>query len=529
MGHINNKKQGIRSTSHTNFMGGKNYEVSDALQKLWIMAASSFFGEPTYYGATKKYRELPRRVKETDYLSTMFGAPMADWAGLTPAKAMEAAIDAALDQDLEGTLVLAAALRGTHNMRVTPQVILVRAANRFKGTTLIREYGKVIVLRGDEPSTGLAYQLATFGKPIPNSLKRVWKDKLEGLTDYSLAKYRMESRQVKTIDVVRLTHANSPPIDQLVRGDLKNTETWEAIISERGSGPSAWEQAVEKMGHMALLRNLRNISQKATPFTMVRALDRLKATAESGKQMPFRYYAAFKSLVEAGAAPKTLDVVEECLEISIGNLPRFKGRVASLVDNSGSAQGATTSSLGTVKVAEIGNLMGVLTGKVSDEGFIGVFGDRLEMIPVRKNSSTFDVVGQAQVAAASIGMETENGIWLFFEDAIKNRVHWDTIFIYSDMQAGRGGLYGILKNEYPRFPGLGTRNIYIDIPALVQQYRREVNPNVNIFSVQIGGYGDNVTTEVFNRTSLLGGWSDSVLRYAHQMIDIWDNGGVPTQ
>ena len=44
----------------------------------------------------------------------------------------------------------------------------------------------------------------------------------------------------------------------------------------------------------------------------------------------------------------------------------------ALTDNSGSARGTATSSMGRMQVATIGNLTGVLTGMQSLEGYVGV-------------------------------------------------------------------------------------------------------------------------------------------------------------
>lgn len=82
---------------------------------------------------------------------------------------------------------------------------------------------------------GLAYQLWRYGKPIPNALKRAWSDALAGCSAYELAKYRMEARDVKTVDVVNLVHAKSPPVDALAKGQLSNEgATREAVVSARG-------------------------------------------------------------------------------------------------------------------------------------------------------------------------------------------------------------------------------------------------------------------------------------------------------
>ena len=48
-------------------------------------------------------------------------------------------------------------------------------------------------------------------------------------------------------------------VDKLMKGELKTTDqTWEAIISKEGSTPEAWKKALDVMGHMAMLRNVRN-------------------------------------------------------------------------------------------------------------------------------------------------------------------------------------------------------------------------------------------------------------------------------
>src|SRR5205823_5753233 len=149
------------------------------------------------------------------------------------------------------TLQEAVRLRQEEHIRTTPQVILVRAANhkQVKGTGLVLRYAPGNVSRADEPAVGMAYQRPDDGRPVPNSLKGGWKARLEAFDSYQLAKYRMESRLVKTTDVVSLVHAKSEAIDRLMKDELKTTgETWEAIVSAEGSTQAAWEKALAQMG-----------------------------------------------------------------------------------------------------------------------------------------------------------------------------------------------------------------------------------------------------------------------------------------
>jgi hypothetical protein len=513
---------------HLNHMEGVSYDIKNPIVQLRVVASSCFFGEPMYYHEDNKENEALRNktinydAKQGQYLDNILGKGLAipEYRNYSPAKLIETAIDEALAFDAEATLKEAVRLRNEENIRTTPQVIMVRAANheKVRGTGLISKYYSEIMKRTDEAAVQLAYQIQVFGKPIPNALKKAWKKFLENRSEYDLAKYRMESRRFKTVDVVNLVKAHSAEIDLLMKGQLKLSEedTWEALISKEGSSKETWTKAIDLMGHMALLRNLRNFHQHGVEPSLY--LDKLVNTAKDGKQLPFRYYSAYQQLKNTGVSGNVLDAIEKCLEISLNELPTFKGKVMSLCDNSGSAQGTTTSSMGTVKISDIANLTAVLTGRVSEDGYIGIFGDRLEVKPVRKTDSVFDQVANADKIGQGIGGGTENGIWLFFDKAIKEKEHWDHIFVYSDMQAGHGGLYGINQREYEDY--LWNKSNRIDVAKLVKTYREKVNPNVKVYLVQVAGYRDTLVPEYYDKTYILGGWGDGLLKFAHYLSKV---------
>lgn len=522
---VNRKLEEARKEAHKNWMGGNSWNISDPIYALRLAASSCFFGEPMYYHRDKGPEKRTRTHyagrlddRELNYLrETLDAIDPQEWRGLSPNKMMESAIDAALDHDIERTLQEAVRLRNEEFIRTTPQVILVRAANHAssKGTQLIRQYAKDIIKRADEPSVCTAYHLQTYGKKIPSRLKRALADRLTVFSEYQLSKYKMGSRSVKTVDVVNLVHPQgTPALEKLVNGTLTTTgETWESIISAEGSTTSSWCKALGKMGHMALLRNLRNLHQNGVPYSEY--LEGLKQGVLGGKQLPFRYFSAYKELEKVSAPAPILDALEECLMISLENLPTFHGRVMALVDNSGSTRGTPISSMSSMSVYEIGNLTGILTGMVSDEGYVGVFGDNLEDYTVRKRSSVFDQLKEVNRIGSGIGGSTEHGIWLFWDRAIKRKEHWDSVFIYSDMQAGHGGLYGH-DNSYKDYTWGASRRSrkFIDVPKLIQTYRNRVNKDVNVYCVQIAGYKDTIVPEFYDKTYILGGWGNGILKFA---------------
>ena len=484
--------------SHKNFMDGNSWDISNPFLKLRMVAASSFFGEPKYYD---EKGEVVSSFTYTDgnneiytYIEQFLGGAI-----IRPDSAkdktwqnnIEEIIDECLDKDVEKTLQIAVELRNVDMIRTTPQVILVRAAmhKNCKGTGLIRKYINQICTRGDEPAAGLSYLFVTYGKEtaIPNSLKKGWKAVLESFNDYVISKYRMENNFVKTRDVVNLVHAYSESINKLMNGKAKQKTTWNNIVSnankEEKTQKEIWTDALNGMPHMALLRNLRNLYNADVDFELYS--EKLLNGVEGGKQLPFRYYSAYKAVSNCNS-PRMNDLLAQCMEKAFANCPKLSGTVACLSDNSGSAWGTLTSELGSMHIAEIGNLMSVATAKMGDEGYAFAFGDELKRMNVQKTDSTISQVEKLTKLGKTVGGGTENGIWLFFDEAIKNKVHYDHIFVYSDMQCGHGGLYGLGSRpckykDYIFMPEKKSYNNYIDVPKLIKAYREAVNPDVMVY------------------------------------------------
>lgn len=512
--------------THTNFMGGTGYSPENPIAVLRMAAASSFFGEPQYYqdGAEALKTAEGKHLDIQEYLGSVLGvsAPLA-WQVLSPEKRMEKAIDDAIVFDAEGTLRLAVELRNDGLIRLTPQVIMVRAANHVavRGTGLVRKYAHRILMRCDEPAEQLAYQRKAFPsvQRTPNALTKAWKTFLEGASEYALAKYRKGGRGVKLVDVINLCHAFSPAIDKLMKGSLKlENHTWESLVSEQGSSRESWSIALDQFllapqGHMALLRNLRNLH--GHKLVDQRVLDALIDGVSTGKQLPFRYYSAYRVAEREGMPLSTLTTLEDCLKRSIAVMPRFAGKVMSLCDNSGSAWGAFTSDLGRMAVANIANLTGVVTAMMSDEGHVGAFGDRLHTTPISKEKSLFEQLNAFEEQGKTVGSGTENGVWLFFEGALRRKEHWDHVFIYSDMQAGHGGLFGTDQKEYSQFRWQSGR--HIDVAKLIGTYHAQVNSACRFYLVQVAGYQDSIAPMHFRNTIVLGGWGPGLLRFAQAL------------
>ena len=520
-----------------NFMNGISYEWNP-LDTLKMVSASSVFGEPAYY-RDGEFSEMIIRDEaagtDKEFADYVIDA-LHEFDGLKTSEIMEKAIDAALDYDFRATLEWAVSLRKEYMMRLNPQVIMVRAAvhparTRFtkENPGLFAEINMQIMERGDEPASQLAYYLYKnkSKSSIPNILKKSWAKKLESLTEYEIYKYRNSG--IGMIDTVRICHGNNEKINTLMRTGTVPVSgdefTWEKLRAEG----KPWLEILNSVsvGHMAMLRNLRGIFTEVNNISYARSiLAKLKAGVPDGKQLPFRYCSAYEAIKSAPVNHKQLilDALEECIDTACDNMPKLRGRTACLSDNSGSAWGTCTSEYGTVTVASIGNLSSVITARNSEEGFVIKFGDSLKTYDVSKRTGVLSQAAEISESRGSdIGTGTECGLWLFFRNAITQKQYYNNIFIYSDMQAGHGDLYGISEEmESYRNMGFATRGPYIDVNSLVKEYRRRVNPKVNVYCIQTAGYSSVVLPENGYRIALLYGWTGKELLYADAINRFWD-------
>ena len=519
-----------------NFMDGESY-TCDPLTTLKLVTASSIYGEPSYY--RNSGMKAKDGVYHEDALVNKYSVFPLWMKGKTTTQIMEQAIDEALSYDFEATLNWAVTLRNDFYMRLNPQVIMVRASQHpgrkdftEKNPGKFDAINQKVMFRADDPLSQLSYYIFKNGGKanMPSILKRSIATKLSKLTPYEVAKYKNADMGIQ--NAVFLTHAFSAPIDELVKTGTvaidDSQKTWENLRSEGKS----WKEIFNtvNMGHMALLRNLRGVFTEVDDLDFCKKyLDRLKKGVEKGKQFPFRYWSAYQAVsssYDVHHKSVILDALEECMDISMKNLPHIKGKTAVLSDNSGSAWGAIPSEYGTVPIAEIDNLSATIMACCSDEGVIIPFGDKIIPIPASKRNGILSQVKEVNKQGHNVGAGTECGVWTFLDDAITNNVWYDNIIIFSDMQAGHGDLYGYDDNIKKKgFCALG-KNVYgvsyINVMDLINAYRNKVNPKVNVMCVQTAGYNNVVVPENIYRGVISYGWTGKEAILLDKVTKIWD-------
>lgn len=542
----NTLRKDAKDKPTVNFMGGISYKL-DPIQTLKMIAASSIFGEPQYYRNTKAFssyvkirKEIPDRLF-ANYISS----------DKTVEDVFTQAIDDALTYDFYATLKVAVELRKEYNMRLNPQVIAVRAAIHPKRKEFTEKHHGVfnaleqeIMRRADEPAMQIAYYIFINGSKanMPSILKRAIAAKLEKLSPYEVNKYK--NAEIGMVDTIRIVHASSPVLSDLLYNHLTvddEEQTWEQLHSQGAS----WKEIISRinLGHMALLRNLKNIANEldemvpADEIFIRDLLTQLKNGVIKGKQFPYRYHSAYKKIKSIIVPFKTiiLDTLEECIDISIDNMKKLPGKTVALTDNSGSAWGAITSEYGTTTIAEIDNLSSVIAVRSSDSGYVVKFGDTHKRYDISRRNGILSIAEEINSPKGyDVGHGTEGGIWEYLQWAIDNKEHIDNLFIFSDCQAGTGELYGTdeqaekYMNKYlygERKTGrYGTRLWpYIDVYKMISEYRRLVNPKVNVFCVQTAGYDNTLLPQYTYRFAALYGWTGKEVQFANEYIKQWND------
>ena len=532
MGKYNTKAEGVKPTV-VNAMGEQAYQLS-AKEELVSTCMTTFLSGDHYYETEKEV--VNRIIDKLNQVDPLFAAKLALY------------------------------VRNEGNLRSVTHLIAATIAKSVSGKEWAKRFYNKIVVRPDDMSEILSAYAVQNGmdlkhiRKIPNSIKKGFKTALERLDAYQIDKYKMNSRQVKMLDLVNLFHPkgtqkNSQAYHNLVNGEslagLYASKVLEKEMTKAGQKTvgkaveekqEAKKEAIETvlsnvkgMPVMNLLRNLRNIIMYA-PDSVKEACLQLRNEDKilKSRLLPFRFATAYEEIEKMTYSDKkedtsiafesdykntkgssiqfhylkeqVLDAIEDALQISCKNIPELEGNTAILIDHSGSVRGdgggsSRVSAFSKTTSAMIGNLFGSMMAYRQKNVYIGLFGDRLIPVKVDRNKRLLDFNKESFKKGEGCGGGTEQGIYDFFRNAVTEKKKIDNIIVFSDCQIGSNGStswYGTRGSERSA-----------TFQDLVKQFRK-INPFCNIIVVDIRNTRGNNVFYKPERVLNIAGWSTNI-------------------
>ena len=267
------------------------------------------------------------------------------------------------------------------------------------------------------------------------------------LDEYRLAKYRGDGRTWSLVDVVNLLHASSPAIDKLMRGELKasDADTINSVLTQNADDDSRAAKFREliqegKMGYLMLIRNLNHIwyllnDEPEIIDKVCEMLANEKAVINS-KVFPYQIYSAYKNY-----AKKTNDVhsglidtaLARAFRYSCANVPHIDGKVALVLDVSGSMW-SPISGHSDITISEAGACMCAALHIMNPEADVYKFANECAMFNYPAGANVFDMI---KTMIKNYGYQNLGGgtiIGSFYDKVIDNKLKYDSVFIFSDMQ-----------------------------------------------------------------------------------------------
>ena len=532
MSKYNAKAEGVNPTV-VNAMGENAYQLS-AKEELVSTCMTTFLSGDHYYETEKEV--VNRIVNKLNEVDPLFAAKLALY------------------------------VRNEGNLRSVTHLIAATIAKSASGKEWAKRFYNKIVVRPDDMSEILSAYAVQNGmdlkhiRKIPNSIKKGFKTALERLDAYQIDKYKMNSRQVKMLDLVNLFHPkgtqkNSQAYYNLVNGEslsgLYASKVLEKEMTKAGQKTvgktveekqEAKKEAIETvlsnvkgMPVMNLLRNLRNIIMYA-PDSVEEACLQLRNEDKilKSRLLPFRFATAYEEIEKMNYSDKkedtsiafesdykntkvssiqfyhlkeqVLDAIEDALQISCKNITELDGNTAILIDHSGSVRGdsggsSRVSAFSKTTSAMIGNLFGSMMAYRQKNVYIGLFGDRLIPVKVDRNKRLLDFNKESFKKGEGCGGGTEQGIYDFFRQAVSEKKKIDNIIVFSDCQIG--------SNGSTSWYGLGSGERSATFQDLVKQFRK-INPFCNIIVVDIRNTRGNNVFYKPERVLNIAGWSTNI-------------------
>ncbi len=250
-----------------------------------------------------------------------------------------------------------------------------------------------IIQRPDEFGEFMAMYWRNGKCPVANSIKKGLAAAFLKFNEYQFAKWNKKAA-ITLRDVMFLCHPKPVTKEQadlfkkIADNKLATPDTWEVALSAGKDKKKEWTRLLNenKLGGLALLRNLRNMEQVDVDRALIaNAITNIK----SNFILPFRYIAA------ARYAPKYEPQLETTMFNSLSTHTKLPGHTVLLIDVSGSMN-QLLSVRSDITRLDAGCGLAMLLREICEDIDIYSFSMKLEQVAPRRGFALKDAIINSQ-------------------------------------------------------------------------------------------------------------------------------------
>jgi hypothetical protein len=319
---------------------------------------------------------------------------------------------------------LAVEARMQMKLRHAPLLLVREMARHKTHRSLVADTLAQVIQRADELSEFVAIYWKERRIPLSSQVKKGLAAAFPRFDEYALAKYD-RAGPVKLRDVLFLCHAKPQNAAQagvwkkLIWGRLNPPDTWEVALSSGADKREAWQRLLSenRLGALALLRNLRNMRQAGVEEMLVLSALRSMNTA---RVLPFRFLAA------ARYAPQWEETIEQAMLKCVSGQEKLAGKTIVLVDVSDSMD-APLSRRSEIRRTDAAYGLAVLLREIGEKVTLFSFSDDLVQVPARRGFALRDAIDASQLhCGTQLGRAVER---------LNRKENYDRLIVISDEQA----------------------------------------------------------------------------------------------
>lgn len=292
------------------------------------------------------------------------------------------------------------AIRAKRDMRLrhVPLLLAVEMAKTKHGRSYLKYVIPEIITRADDIPELLSIYWKDGKKPIAKQLKKHLGEAFRKFDEYQLGKYKGGQKAVKLRDILRMLHikpdtkAQAALWGRVMNDQLAPPDTWEVALSAGADKKETFTRLLkeEKLGYLALLRNLRNMDQAGVNTPLIKKA--LLEHAGVGKMLPWQFIAAAKN------APKFEREIDQAFINCLDAKVKLKGRTVVVVDISGSMHGSLSTYSDMNRLDASCALATIIAGSCEDAvvyataGNDGLRRHATDVVPPRSGMALVDAI-----------------------------------------------------------------------------------------------------------------------------------------